>query len=58
MNDLIVLDGKMDFGGEEPEEGQYVQVNEYDARIVEVDEEERLVFVDVDECDYLQIYSY
>jgi hypothetical protein len=63
MRNLIVLDGHMQFGGDEPYEGQYVQVNEYDAEVVDVDQEERVVSVAVhgvydDDLSELRFYSY
>jgi hypothetical protein len=63
MNTVLTLDGHMNFGGETPEEGMYVQVNEHDAEVVEVDEEERVVSVVVydgyeNEQGELRHYSY
>ena len=61
MNDLITLDGHMQFDEELPYIGMLVQVDEYDAIVTDVDEDERLVFVDICDSrsdDYLHIYSY
>ena len=61
MNDLLVLDGHMQFDEELPYIGMLVQVDEFDAIITDVDEEERLVFVEIcdeDQDGYLHIYSY
>jgi hypothetical protein len=63
MRNLIALDGHMQFGNETPEEGMYVQVNQYCAEVVEVDQEERVVSVAVhgvydDDLSELRYYSY